>query len=55
MLLICSRAMTLAFWRGWTRHKSSGLVQLSYVKLGWASHWYAQPDTISCPAEWRDG
>ena len=25
------------------------------MKLSWASHWYAHPATIGCPAEWRDG
>ena len=37
-----------------TRRTANGAVQLSCVKLSWASQAYAHPATIGCPADWRE-
>jgi hypothetical protein len=37
------------------REPPDGAVQLSWVKLIWASQAYDQPATIGWPADWREG
>src|SRR3712207_150151 len=47
--------LALASCAGRTRSTSMGAVQLAGKKLSCERNWKAQPATIGCPAEWREG